>query len=115
MMAEAQVPLCDDLGRYLEALFGRARPSGLIELRWRVPAGMRQRFVPVAERERLIPLMAELVPVADVYVSVLPRWRPAGGRGAVVGDCRTVWVDLDTFDDCFSDEHRRADRFRPRR
>ncbi|HTV20201.1 MAG TPA: CHC2 zinc finger domain-containing protein [Polyangiaceae bacterium] len=32
----------------------------------------------------------------DVYVGVLPRWRRSGGRDAVVGDCRTVWVDLDS-------------------
>lgn len=34
----------------------------------------------------------------DVYVGVLPRWRRRGGRGAVAGDARTVWVDFDTPD-----------------
>jgi hypothetical protein len=86
----------DRLERYLDVLFGRARLSTLIELRWRVPGGMGQRFVAVRDHGSLTPLIARLAPRCDVYVGVLPRWRPAGGRGAVVGDCRTVWVDLDS-------------------
>lgn len=96
MTAAVEPDSGDDLGRYIEALFRRARPSTLIELRWRVPAGMRQRFMPVSARHDIAPLIAQLAPATDIYVGVLPRWRPAGGRAAVAGDCRTVWVDLDT-------------------
>ena len=86
----------DDLGLYLEALFVRARPSTLIELRWRTTRGMSRRFIRAAERDRLAPMIASLATVTDVYVAVLPRWRRSGGSSAVVGDCRTVWIDLDT-------------------
>lgn len=84
-----------DLHRYLDVLFGRARPLTLVEVRWRTRAGMGQRFVPVADRSTAAMLVGRLAAGTDVYVGVLPRWRPAGGRSAVVGDCRTVWVDLD--------------------
>lgn len=82
--------------RYLDVLFGRARPSTLIEIRWRLTVGMGQHFVAVRDRDELAPLVTELARERDVYVGVLPRWREAGGRRAIVGDCRTVWVDLDT-------------------
>lgn len=86
----------DALECYFEVLFGRARPATLVEVRWRVPGGMRQRFVAVRDRAVLVPFIAGLAPHCDVYIGVLPRWRAAGDRGAVVGDCRTVWVDLDS-------------------
>jgi hypothetical protein len=85
-----------ELHRYLDVLFSRARPSTLVEVRWRTRAGMGQRFVPVADRSTAATLIGRLGVGTDVYVGVLPRWLPAGGRSAVVGDCRTVWVDLDT-------------------
>ncbi len=84
------------LDRYLGVLFGRARPSTLIEVRWRVRNGMAQRFIRVADRDTALRLIPAVATDTDVYVAVLPRWRPDGGRAAVVGDCRTVWVDLDT-------------------
>jgi hypothetical protein len=83
------------LDGYLVALFGRARRSTFVEVRWRVPGGMRQRFIPVGELGAVHSAICALAPRTDVYVGVLPRWRRAGGRAAVVGDCRTVWVDLD--------------------
>src|SRR5579859_1398167 len=95
MTAGAHAPH-NDLEHYLQALFGRARPATLIEMRWRVAGGMRQRFVAVQNRSALVPLIADLAPRHDVYVGVLPRCRPVGGRSAVVGACRTVWVDLDS-------------------
>jgi hypothetical protein len=82
--------------RYLGVLFGRARPSTLIDVRWRRDGRMAQAFAPVGERGTLSTVIAALAAEHDVYVGVLPRWRRSGGRDAVVGDCRTVWVDLDT-------------------
>ncbi len=88
----------DVLASYLDALFGRARPSTLVELRWRTAGGMRRRFVRVEALERVASTIRSLGDGTDVYVGVLPRWRPAGGRADVVGDGRTVWVDLDVPD-----------------
>ena len=84
-----------ELDRYLLALFGHARRSTFVEVRWRVPGGMRQRFILAGELERVHAAIRGLATGTDVYVGALPRWRRAGGRAAVVGDCRTVWVDLD--------------------
>lgn len=86
----------ESLERYLGVLFARARPSTLIEIRWRVVDGMQQRFIPVAERATAAKTVLEFAGTTDVYVGALPRWRPAGGRCGVVGDARTVWVDLDS-------------------
>lgn len=82
--------------RYLDGLFARARGSTLIEVRWRTPSGMARRFVPVAERAAIAQIIENTARRSDVYVGVLPRWRPAGGRAAIVGDGGTVWVDLDS-------------------
>lgn len=81
---------------YLDVLFARARPSTLIELRWRTATGMGRRFVTVADRAVAAQLVTEIGARTDVYVGALPRWRPRGGRAAIVGDARTVWVDLDS-------------------
>lgn len=85
-----------DVATYLDVLFARARPSTLVELRWRAGRGMARRFVRVADRRSVAQLVLVHAPRTDVYVGVLPRWRRAGGRAAVVGDGRTVWVDLDS-------------------
>lgn len=84
------------LAAYLDVLFARARPSTFMEVRWRARGGMAHRFVPVADRHASIELIRATGSRTDVYVGVLPRWRPAGSRGAIVGDGRVVWVDLDT-------------------
>jgi hypothetical protein len=57
---------------------------------------MGQRFVPVRDRRTVMLLLTGLAREHEVYIGVLPRWRQAGDRSAIVGDCRTVWVDLDT-------------------
>jgi hypothetical protein len=88
--------MSDSVDRYLEALFGGARPATLIEMRWRVPQGMARRFVAVADRRSLSAALVQRGSLTDAYVGVLPRWRASGGRADVVGDGRTVWVDLDT-------------------
>lgn len=87
-----------DLAIFLDALFCSARPATLVELRWRAGVSMRRRFVPVSEPERAASAISALGTHTDVYVGVLPRWRQGGGRADVVGDGRTVWVDLDLHD-----------------
>jgi len=86
----------DPLGRYLRALFARARQSTLVEVRWRTPVGMNRRFARADNLDRVAGIITGHASTTDVYVGVLPRWRQHGGRGAVVGDARTVWVDFDT-------------------
>jgi len=88
----------DSVDRYLLALFARARPSTLVEVRWRTPTGMAQRFAAVADLANTARHIVELGERTDVYVGVLPRWRPQGGRAAVASDGRIVWVDLDSAD-----------------
>jgi hypothetical protein len=85
----------DPLALYLDVLFARARPSTLVETRWRVPAGMGRRFLATSDRARIERTVLGFGESTDVYVGVLPRWRRAGGREGIVGDARTVWVDLD--------------------
>lgn len=86
----------DALAVYLEVLFARARPSTLVEVRWRRPTGMGRCFLAAGDRERVARAVCGRATSTDVYVGVLARWRRAGGRAAVVGDGRTLWVDLDT-------------------
>lgn len=96
MTARVQSGSVAALDRYLGVLFGRARPSTFVDVRWRRDGRMAQAFVPVRDRGMLTSVIPALAAEHDVYVGVLPRWRRSGGRDAVVGDCRTVWVDLDT-------------------
>lgn len=86
------------LERYLALLFASARSATLIELRWRAGGAMRQRFLAAADLRAVAREIAALGVTHDVYVGVLPRWRTGGGRADVVGDGRTVWVDLDRPD-----------------
>jgi len=83
---------------YLNTLFGAARTSTLVELRWRMGAGMSRRFLASGALDAAGEAIASLGASTDVYVGVLPRWRRGGGRADVVGDGRTVWVDLDIAD-----------------
>lgn len=85
----------DSLDRYLAALFARARPTTLVEVRWRVPTGMGQRFLPAGELQDVADVIRQRAHATDVYVGVAPRWRRRGGRAAVAGDVRTAWVDFD--------------------
>lgn len=89
---------CDPLTLYLETLFASARPTTLVELRWRVGPGMRRRFIGSGSLAQAREAISARGAETDVYVGVLPRWRPSGGRADVVGDGRTVWVDLDVPD-----------------
>lgn len=88
-----------ELDTYLAVLFGTARPRTLVEVRWRVSnGGMRRTFVPVDRLEDAASMIARLGGKRDVFVGVLPRWRHGGRRADVVGDGRTLWVDLDVED-----------------
>jgi hypothetical protein len=88
----------EPLKLYLDVLFGSARPSTLVELRWRAGAGMHRRFVRAGALNQAATAIGTLAAATDVYVGVLPRWRASGGRADVVGDGRTLWVDLDVAD-----------------
>jgi hypothetical protein len=84
----------DDLSVYLAALFG-GLDAGLIELRWRVPTGMRSAFVAVTHRERVREVILERSAATDVYLGVAPRVRDRGTR-ADVERVHAVWADCDT-------------------
>ena len=84
-----------ELQRYLRVLFAQARASTLIELRWRAGADMHRRFVKAGNLEMVAREARRQAESADVFVGVLPRWRPRGDRRSVADDARTVWVDLD--------------------
>lgn len=88
----------DSLDRYLSALFARARPPTLVEVRWRVPTGMHRRFLLAGDIDDAASTVRARGDATDVYIGVLPRWRRHGGRAAIAGDVRTAWVDLDTPD-----------------
>lgn len=90
--------VCDPLTLYLETLFASARPTTLVELRWRAGPGMRRQFIRSGSLARVEEAISARGAETDVYVGVLPRWRPRGGRADVAGDGRTFWVDLDVPD-----------------
>ena len=64
--------------RYADALFGRAPDGALVEVRFRMPSGMGQRFHSAVSRGRLVESILALSKRTDVYVGVLPRRRPGG-------------------------------------
>lgn len=97
-----------ELEAYLEALFARARPSMLVEVRWRMPTGMARCFVDAGDLGRVARMVRRRAGSTDVFVGVLPRWRRGGGRDAVAGGARTVWVDLDA-----PEAARRLEAFEP--
>lgn len=82
--------------RYADALFGRAPRGALVEVRFRVPLGMGQRFHSASLLGRLVESILALSARTDVYVGVLARRRPGGGRGDVIERAGVVWADCDT-------------------
>jgi hypothetical protein len=82
--------------RYAGALFGSAPRGSLVEVRFRVPLGMGQRFHSVARLDLLVESILQLSRRTDVYVGVLPRRRRGGGRADVVERAGVVWADCDT-------------------
>jgi hypothetical protein len=71
------------LAAHLRALFAAAGPGELVELRWRRPGGMGQRFYRPSNLAALYRSVGWLVGETDVYLGVAPRRRRAGGRQAV--------------------------------
>jgi hypothetical protein len=82
--------------KYASALFGRAPRGALVEVRFRVPSGMGQRFHPVSAVDRLVESIMALSARTDVYVGVLPRQRRGGSRADLVEQGDVVWADCDT-------------------
>ena len=85
-----------DLTRFLKALFERTPDDSFVELRYRVPTGMRQSFhatttLHLAEDEILTRSQT-----TDVYLGVLPRVCRSGRREHVLPVGHTVWVDCDS-------------------
>ena len=83
---------------FLDTLYGDAPRSSLMELRYRVRTGMRRRFFGVGARRLVVNAIADLADATDVYLGVLPRRRPRGGRDDVVREGSVVWADCDTSD-----------------
>ncbi len=95
-MTASETSPSEVLHAYLRALYGRARPSTFIELRWRTGVGMGRSFYPAGRIDEVQAAITAVADSTDVYLGVLPRWRRAGGRADVAGDCRVVWVDCDS-------------------
>ena len=83
-----------DLDAYLELLAGDTPAGKLIEIRYTVPGGMRQLFVPARRTDRAATAILALAEHADVYTGVLLRTRRAGGRGAVAAS-HLLFVEID--------------------
>lgn len=82
--------------RYVDTLFDLAPRGSLIEVRFRVGAGMRQRFFETGATDRIVEAVLGLASSNDVFVGVLPRLRRRGRREDVVKEGRVVWADCDT-------------------
>ena len=85
-----------EAGRYVRALFGRAPERSLVELRFRVPSGMAQRFVPASRQRDVVDAVLSLAVRTEVFVGVLPRARPGGRLADVVHRASVLWADCDT-------------------
>jgi hypothetical protein len=79
---------------FLAALFDRASPRSLLELRWLVDDEMYRSFhrLDALDVETHIERLAHR---HDVYFGVLPRWRHGGQRRDLTGAPRLVWADCD--------------------
>jgi len=82
--------------RYLAALYANASAGSLIEVRYRAAAGMRRAFHDVERQDLVAAAIIKRAPDTDVYVGVLPRRRPAGGRNDLVPVGSVLWADCDT-------------------
>jgi RepB DNA-primase from phage plasmid/CHC2 zinc finger len=84
----------EPLERYLQLLAGSDPGERLLEIRYRRPVGMGQRFIPARHLEHAAGLVRRLGSWTDTYVGVLLRDRRAGGRDAV-SHSHLVFVELD--------------------
>jgi len=85
----------DAVERYLRALFGSARSGALVEVRFRIGAGMGRSFHAVDKFDELRAVIAGHAHRRDVFVGVLPRARRGGGGQDLVEDAAVVWADCD--------------------
>ena len=83
-------------GEYVRALFGAAPEGSLVEVRFRVPCGMAQRFVPASRERDVVDAVLSLASRTEVFVGVLPRARPGGRIADVVTRSSVLWADCDT-------------------
>ena len=81
---------------YVRALFGPAHEGSLVEVRFRVPSGMAQRFMPASGERDMVDAVLSLAWRTAVFVGVLPRARPGGRIADVVKRSSVLWADCDT-------------------
>jgi hypothetical protein len=81
---------------YVRALFGPAPEGSLVEVRFRVPSGMAQRFMPASREHDVVDAVLSLASRTEVFVGVLPRARPGGRIADVVKRSSVLWADCDT-------------------
>lgn len=82
--------------RYVGALFASAPERSLVEVRFRVASGMRQRFFTAGALGAVVDVVAALATRRDVFVGVLPRVRRRGRLEDVVERGGVLWADCDT-------------------
>lgn len=85
-----------DAATYVETLFGSAPGGGLVEVRFRVASGMRQRFFPAGGLLTVVDTVLALAARTDVFIGVLLRVRRGGLLEDVVERGGVVWADCDT-------------------
>jgi CHC2 zinc finger len=85
-----------EASEYVRALFGRVPEGSLVELRFRVPSGMAQRFVLASRQRDVVDAVLSLAVRTEVFVGVLPRARPGGRCAHVVDRASVLWADCDT-------------------
>lgn len=83
------------LAVHTRALVSSGGPHQLVELRWRRPSGMGQRFYRPRELATMYRTVGWLAGETDVYLGVAPRRRRAGTRAAIAAT-RLLWVDCDS-------------------
>ena len=86
----------DAASRYVGALFGSAPDGVLVEVRFRVPSGMRQGFFTLGASRAVVDAVAGLATQTDVFLGVLPRVRRRGRLEDVVERGGVVWADCDS-------------------
>jgi hypothetical protein len=84
--------------RFLAALYRSAPADSLVEVRYSVASGMRQRFGRVEEVEGVVDEVAGRARSTDVFVGVVPRRRHGGRRDDLVARTSVVWVDCDSHE-----------------
>jgi hypothetical protein len=86
--------MMSDLVSFLDELAG-PHPAGLLELRTRVaPRVLRASFFSATDRTAVADAIRRQGPATDVYIAVVPRTRPSGGRAAT-GPVWSLWADVD--------------------